>query len=68
VDLTLSDAAQAINIRRDLVPLETSFRLAGLDGLYEGTHQEKGGALLAHFEQATAVLIERIETRRGLVG
>lgn len=67
-DDTLSDAARAISIRRELVSMETSFRLAGLDSLYGGTHREKGGALVEHFEQTTAVLIERIETRRGLVG
>lgn len=65
-DASLSDAAKAINIRRDLAPLETSFRLAGLDALYGGTHREKGGALVERFEQATAILIERIETRAGL--
>jgi hypothetical protein len=64
----LCPAAEAINIRRDLVPLETSFRVAGLDALYGGTHREKSGALVERFEQATAMLIERIETRRELAG
>jgi hypothetical protein len=65
-DPGLSAAARAIAIRRDLLPLETAFRLAGLDSLFGGAHREKGEALLARFDQGVNRLIGRLETREGL--
>jgi hypothetical protein len=64
----LSDAARAINIRRDLVRWKRRSALPGLFVCMAAPTVKKGGAPVEHFEQATAVLIERIETRRGLVG
>ncbi|MES2658108.1 MAG: hypothetical protein V4689_05790 [Verrucomicrobiota bacterium] len=62
----LSAAARAITIRRDLVPLETSFRLAGLGDLYTGANKERGEALIERFMEATHRLVEMVETRVGL--
>jgi len=64
----LSAAAQAIAIRRDLPPLETSFRLAGLGHLYAGASKERGEALIGHFMEATHRLVGMIEKRVGLPG
>ncbi len=63
-----SAAARAIAIRRDLLPLEASFRLAGLGALYTGTNKERGDTLIEHFMAATHRLVGMIETRVGLSG
>ena len=59
----LSAAARAIEIRRNLVPLETAFRLAGLDELYAGVSREKGESLIARFEAGTEMLLQQLEER-----
>lgn len=65
-DAGLSAPARAIAIRRELVPLETVFRLAGLDELFGGAHREKGDALVERFEEGINGLVTRLETRSGL--
>lgn len=62
----LSVAARAIAIRRYLLPLETSFRLAGLGDLYNGLSKDRGEALIERFMGATLCLVEMVETRVGL--
>lgn len=64
----LSAAARAIAIRRDLLPLETSFRLAGLGDLYAGASKERGESLIGRFMEATRRLVEMVENRVGLPG
>ena len=59
----LSVPAQAIAIRRDLVSLETSFRLAGLADLYAGASSERGEVLIDRFMGATHRLVSLIESR-----
>jgi len=65
-DPKLSAAARAIAIRRDLVPLETAFRLAGLDEIYGGAHRELGESLVRRFAEGTSALIRILETRECL--
>ncbi len=62
----MSPEARAIAIRRQLAPLETAFRLAGLPSLFAGTHRERGDALVEAFEAGTNRLIRTLETRSGL--
>ena len=64
----LSAAARAIAIRRDLVPLEKSFRLFALGDLYTGISKERGEALIGRFMEATHRLTEMVEKRVGLLG
>lgn len=65
-DPGLSSQARAIAIRRDLTPLESAFRQAGLGTLYADTHRERGEALVRGFENGTAALVGLLETRMGI--
>lgn len=65
-DPGLSPQARAIAIRRDLIPLETAFRQAGLGTLYADTHRERGEALVQGFENGTAALVRLLETKAGI--
>lgn len=64
----LSAAARAIAVRRDLVPLETSFRLAGLGDLYSGASKGRGEDLIGRFMEATHRLVGMVEKRADLPG
>jgi hypothetical protein len=65
-DPGLSPQARAIAIRRDLTPLESAFRQAGLATLYGDIHRERGEALVQGFENGTASLIRLLETKAGI--
>jgi hypothetical protein len=65
-DPGLSPQARAIAIRRDLSPLESAFRLAGLGTLYADTQNERGEALVQGFENGTSTLVRFLETRAGI--
>lgn len=65
-DPGLSTEARAIAIRRDLTPLESAFRQAGLGTLYVDTHRERGEVLVQGFENGSTALIRLMETRAGI--
>lgn len=62
----MSPEARSIAIRRDLAPLETAFRLAGLPALYAETHRQQGAGMVDAFELGTTRLIQLLESRAGL--